>query len=118
MSSKCGGGVKVLEFEQKYVHSIYDHLVIQKHATSIKNIDSVVTTATMTLKGNYQTRDDFENTNDTLLSKNGKCWTKIVQFLKEFSSTSIVGDIGKHFNHKHTIHQNFQIKSNFARVKH
>ena len=105
MSSKRVGGVKVLEFEQKYVHSIYDHLAIQQHATSIKNINSFVTTATMTVKGNYQTSDGFENIsknmNDTLPSKNGKCWTKIVQFLKEFSSTSIVGDIGKHFNLKH-----------------
>lgn len=94
------GRVKVLEFEQKYVHSIYDHLAIQQHATFKNNINSAVTTTTA-VKDNLQTNNEEENnhkTNDTLPSKNGKCWAKIVQFLKEFSSTSIVGDIGIHFN--------------------
>lgn len=83
-----GGGVKVLEFEQKYVHNIYDHLALQQHAT-FKNFDSVVTTTTA-VKDNLQTI----NNDKTIPSKNGKCWAKIVQFLKGFSSTSIVGDIG------------------------
>ena len=80
------GRVKALDFEEKYVHNIYDSLATHRALADRIN-------ATVLPRVNLQTKTNNNHRNGR--SKNGKCWGKIVEFLKEFSNTSIVGDIGE-----------------------
>ena len=104
MSSR-GIKIKVHDFEQKYVHDVYDrlcqqqqqqqHQQQQQQTVSVKKSSlSLCPVWSASINHQLLTFNNSENTNNNKC-RNGKCWTKIVEFLEGFSKTSIIGDVGK-----------------------
>jgi len=67
---------KVLDFEQKYVHDVYNRLAI---STTYQN--------------------QLTATNDSPPTRPGKCSRKITEFIKSFPDSALIGDIGKYISY-------------------